>query len=58
MAETPKDVNGRLQLSKPRYDQGTFGGRAKHFFHVTDPRNLFVTASQLEAAKKLVNDYR
>ena len=58
MAENPKDANGRLQLNKPRYDQSTFLGRAKHFFNVTDPRNLFVTAAQLDAAKKLVENYR
>ena len=58
MAENPKDATGRLQLNKPRYDQSTFLGRAKHFFNVTDPRNLFVTATQLDAAKKLVEEYR
>jgi len=58
MAENPKDANGRLQLNMPRYDQSTFRGRAKHFFNVTDPRNLFVTAAQLDAAKKLVENYR
>lgn len=58
MAENPKDANGRLQLNIPRYDQSTFIGRAKHFMNVTDPRNLFVTAAQLDAAKKLVENYR
>ena len=58
MAEAPKDVNGRLVLDKPRWEQNSFSGRAKHFFTVTDPRNLLHTAAQLDAAKKLVNEYR
>ena len=58
MAEAPKDANGRLQLNKPRYDQSEYLGRAKHFFTITDPRNIFVTASQLDQAKKLVENYR
>jgi len=58
MAEAPKDADGRLVLDKPRWDQKTFEGRAKHFLNVTDPRNVLATAAQLEAAKKLVEQYR
>ena len=29
MTETPKDVNGRLQIDKPRWNQDTFTGRAR-----------------------------
>lgn len=58
MAENPRDINGRIQLSKPRYDQSNFLGRTKHFIMVTDPRNIFATASQLDAARKLIQDYK
>ncbi|KAJ3044238.1 hypothetical protein HDV00_002916 [Rhizophlyctis rosea] len=47
---------GRARM--PRYDQSTYWGRLKHFSEVTDPRNLFTTTSQQEAAKVLVEQYR
>jgi len=59
MAElAPKDANGRLNLDQPRWVQDTFAGRAYHFFNVTWPGNLLATSEQLEAAKKLVQEYR
>ncbi|KAJ3299067.1 hypothetical protein HDU79_000026 [Rhizoclosmatium sp. JEL0117] len=47
-----------IDLSKPRYDQGTYIGRLRHFSEVTDPRNLLATDSQLQAAKDLVSNYK
>jgi len=58
MAIAPKDANGRLDLDKPKWVQDTFSGRAKHFFTVTDPRNLIASSAKLEAAKELVHLYR
>lgn len=49
---------GRLDLDHPRYDQSTFSGRAKHFFIVTNPLNLFASSSELDKAKELVQLYR
>jgi len=57
MTEVGK-VDGRLLIDQPRWNQDTFSGRAKHFFMVTDPRNLFVTNDKLEAAKNLVEKYK
>lgn len=58
MALAPKTEDGRLNLDKPKWSQDNFSGRAKHFFTVTDPRNLFTSNENLEAAKKLVKEYR
>ena len=49
---------GRINLNAPRYDQSTYLGRAKHFFTVTDPRNILRTAKELDEAKELLVKYR
>jgi len=47
-----------VDLSKPKWDQSTFYGRAKHFQYATNPLNLFTSSSGLEAAKDLVNRHK
>ncbi|XP_066278968.1 sideroflexin-1-like [Branchiostoma lanceolatum] len=54
----PSTSTLKVNLDAPRFDQSTFSGRAKHFFTITDPRNLLATSSQLEEAKSLVLQYR
>ena len=56
--ETPRLEGGRINLDAPRYEQSTFLGRAKHFFTVTDPRNILRTAKELDDAKELLIKYR
>jgi len=48
----------RINLNQPRWDQGTYWGRARHFFATTDPRNLFVSPAQLTEAKATVDRYK
>uniref|UniRef100_A0A915PYW4 Sidoreflexin n=1 Tax=Setaria digitata TaxID=48799 RepID=A0A915PYW4_9BILA len=45
-------------ITRPRWDQSTFVGRARHFFVTTNPLNLFISRKRLEEAKKIVLDYK
>uniref|UniRef100_A0A3Q2LUC2 Sidoreflexin n=3 Tax=Equus TaxID=9789 RepID=A0A3Q2LUC2_HORSE len=54
MGELPLDIN----IQEPRWDQSSFMGRARHFFTVTDPRNLLLSGAQLEASRNIVQNYR
>lgn len=56
--EMPRLEGGRINLDAPRYDQSTFLGRAKHFFTVTDPKNILRSAKELDDAKELLLKYR
>uniref|UniRef100_A0AAV1V247 Sidoreflexin n=1 Tax=Peronospora matthiolae TaxID=2874970 RepID=A0AAV1V247_9STRA len=47
-----------VNLDAPRYDQSTYVGRAKHFLATTNPLNVLATDTQLDAAKKLVEEYK
>jgi sideroflexin-1/3 len=48
----------KIDIEKPRYDQSSFEGRARHFFITTNPLNIFATNSDLNAAKSTVDSIR
>lgn len=48
----------KVDLTKPKYDQSTYINRAKHFFLLTNPLNVLATSSDLDRAKRIVDDYR
>ena len=52
------DIPLNINIKEPRWDQGTFMGRAQHFFMVTDPRNVLLSSAVLEDARVIVEDYR
>ncbi|XP_012255660.1 sideroflexin-1 [Athalia rosae] len=45
-------------IDKPKWDQGSYIGRARHFFTVTNPMNVFATPEQLSEASDIVHKYR
>uniref|UniRef100_A0A8C4H811 Sidoreflexin n=1 Tax=Dicentrarchus labrax TaxID=13489 RepID=A0A8C4H811_DICLA len=52
------ELSTSINIKEPRWDQSTFVGRAKHFFTVTDPRNILLTNEQLAHAHKIITEYR
>uniref|UniRef100_A0A8D3E1Q5 Sidoreflexin n=1 Tax=Scophthalmus maximus TaxID=52904 RepID=A0A8D3E1Q5_SCOMX len=52
------ELSLNINIKEPRWDQGTFMGRAKHFFKVTDPRTVLLSSDTLDEARVIVEDYR
>lgn len=47
-----------INIDEPRYDQGTYLGRLKHFFVLTNPLNNIASDKQLDEAKAVIDNYR
>ena len=60
MAEgrSENSLSPQIDLRKSRYNQLTYFGRARHFFEVTDPRNVLASSAKLEEARDLVTAHR
>jgi len=48
----------KFNLDAPRFDQGTYWGRAQHFFSTTNPLNCLATDAHLDSAKDTVDKYK
>eukprot|EP01039_Chlorochromonas_danica_P004275 gene4275-4695_t len=48
----------RINIDRPRYDQTTFEGRARHFFITTNPLNVLASDEELDRAKAIVEAYK
>ncbi|XP_058793779.1 sideroflexin-1 [Phymastichus coffea] len=51
-------LSKKIDIDKPRWEQSTYVGRARHFLTVTNPLNVFASNSELERAKEIVTKYR
>ncbi|RMJ08833.1 hypothetical protein BHE90_009616 [Fusarium euwallaceae] len=49
---------GARELPASQHDLATYMGRVRHAIGITDPSTLFAGTTGLEAAKKLVTDYK
>lgn len=47
-----------VDLTKPKYEQGTYVNRAKHFFLLTNPLNLLASGKDLDNAKRIIVEYK
>lgn len=57
-SESSERKNRPIDIEKPKWDQGSYLGRARHFFTVTNPLNVFSTSEQLAEASDIVHKYR
>ncbi|XP_065210791.1 sideroflexin-1 [Planococcus citri] len=52
------DLDRRVNIDAPRWDQNTYIGRLKYFFNVTNPLYILKTDEDLNKAKELVDKYK
>ncbi|KAJ8684333.1 hypothetical protein QAD02_020125 [Eretmocerus hayati] len=47
-----------IDIEKPKWDQSTYEGRARHFLTLTNPLNILASNEDLDKAQKIVTEYR
>ena len=47
-----------IDLSRPRHDQSTYWGRARHFMETVNPLNILASPAKLEEAAGIVKAYK
>ncbi|CAI8052271.1 Sideroflexin-1 [Geodia barretti] len=47
-----------VDLSRPRHDQSTYWGRARHFMETVNPLNILASPAKLEEAARTVHAYK
>lgn len=47
-----------IDLSRPRHDQSTYWGRARHFVETANPLNILAGPAKLNEAARIVNTYK
>ena len=47
-----------VDLSRPRHDQGTYWGRARHFMETVNPLNILASPAKLGEAARIVQNYK
>lgn len=52
------NLENRINIDIPRWDQNTYTGRLKYFFNVTNPLNIFKSDQELNEAKEVVDKYK
>ncbi|CAD6196936.1 unnamed protein product [Caenorhabditis auriculariae] len=58
MSDYVLDQTRLPDINKPRWDQSTFEGRARHFFSTANPLNLFVSEAELEKSRRIITHYK
>lgn len=53
-----KDLRAKPDISRPRWNQSDFYGRARHFFAVVNPLNVLASDRELEQSRDTVLNYR
>lgn len=56
--ENKMSLPDNVDLTKPKYEQGTYVNRAKHFFLLTNPLNLLASGKDLDNAKRIIVEYK
>ena len=47
-----------VDLTRPRHDQSTYWGRARHFMETVNPLNILASPAKLEEAARVVKAYK